>query len=116
MTKEELFQKYSIDKRHNVWNSIDSWMSVEIYRIMHNGDLPPEGDTSTKWILDFLDKSENDREWWVKNVMSRSDWGSLFLSAKRMIYMLQEEILEAVNRPPIIRDPRPVTDDYGPRS
>ncbi len=87
MTKEELFKKYSIDESHNVWELIDSMMSVEIYRIMHNGNLTPQGDTSIKWLLDFLDKAENDMPWWVKNVMGRKDWGSLYLTAKRMVYM-----------------------------
>ena len=97
MTKEELFKKYSIDESHNVWESIDSLMSVEIYRIMHNGNLPPQDDLSTKWVLDFLDKSKNDMHWWVKNVMSRKDWGSLFLTAKRMVYTLSEPILQEVS-------------------
>lgn len=93
MTKQELFKKYSIEEKHNVWESIDSWMSIEIYRLMHNGNLPPEGDASTKWILEFLDKIKNDVPWSVKYVMSRSDWGSLYLTAKRMIYKLSDEIL-----------------------
>lgn len=97
MTKEELFEKYSIDESHNVWESIDSWMSVEIYRIMHNGNLPPQDDKSIKWVLDFLDKSKNDMTWWVKNVMSRKDWGSLFLTAKRMVCTLSEPILQEVS-------------------
>lgn len=67
-------------------------MSVELYRVMHNGNLPPQGDTSVKWITDFLDK-KNDIKWWVKNVMSRPDWGSLFLTAKRMVYSLADQII-----------------------
>ena len=35
MKKQELFDKYSIDESHNVWESIDSLMSVEGYRVMH---------------------------------------------------------------------------------
>ena len=97
MTKEELFKKYSIDESHNVWGSIDSWMSVEIYKIMHNRNLPPKGDLSTKWVFDFLDKSKNDMPWWVENVMIRKDWGSLFLTAKRMVYTLSEPILQEVS-------------------
>lgn len=30
MTKQELFEKYSINETHNVWESTDSWMSVEV--------------------------------------------------------------------------------------
>ena len=93
MTKEELFKKYSIDESHNEWNTgIDSWISIEIYRLMHDGRLPPPNDTSTKWITNFLDKSKNDMDWWVTNVMSREDWGSLFLTAKRMVYMLSDKL------------------------
>lgn len=93
MTKEELFKKYSIDESHCAWESIDNWMSVEIYRAMHNGALPPENDHSVKWITDFLDKS-NDIKWWAKYIMTRPDWGSLYLTAKRMVYRHFEQILK----------------------
>jgi len=97
MRREELFQKYSIDESHNKWdNSIDNWMSVEVYRIMHNGELPPKEDFSVMWICDFLDK-QNDMKWWVKNVMSKPNWGSLYLTSKRMVYSLSEEILHEIN-------------------
>jgi hypothetical protein len=93
MTKQELFKKYNIDKSHSEWdNQIDDWMSVEVYRVMHDGSLPPQNDTSVKWITDFLDK-KNDIKWWVKNVISRSDCGSLFLTAKRLVYSLSEQII-----------------------
>jgi hypothetical protein len=100
MTKEELFKKYNINKSHDIWdNQIDNWMSVEIYRIMHNGELPPRDDKSAKWVVDFLDKQKNDMDWWVKNVISRQDWGSLYLTAKRMIAILHEQILEELINP-----------------
>ena len=58
MTKQQLFAKYHINEGHKVWQpEIDNWMSVEIYRVMHDGELPPPDDTSTKYILDYLDKS-----------------------------------------------------------
>jgi len=96
MDKEELFKKYHINKSHDIWeNQIDNWMSVEIYRIMHNGDLP-QNDTSIKWVCDFLDNIDN-IEWAKKNVMHRKDWGSLYLTAKRMIYTLASEILKEIN-------------------
>jgi len=93
MTKQELFKKYSIDETHNVWESIDNWMSIEIYRIMHEGKLPPENDTSIKWVTDFLDKQKTDFKWWVNVVMKRNDWGSLFLTSKRMIYRHCDQII-----------------------
>jgi len=41
MNKKELFKKYSINESHNVWDdSIDNWSSVEVYRVMHDGNLP----------------------------------------------------------------------------
>lgn len=91
MTKEQLFEKYSIDESHSEWDlSIDNWYGVEIYRIMH-GKLP-ENDKSVKWITEFLNK-QHDMEWWVKNVMSQPNWGSLYLTAKRMVYRYADEIL-----------------------
>jgi hypothetical protein len=96
MTKDELFKKYSINESHNKWEAIDSLMSIEVYRITHNGELPPPNDNSVKFITDFLDK-QKESDWWAKNVMSRKDWGSLYLTAKRMAYMLSEEILSIEN-------------------
>ena len=96
MTKEELFKKYWINETHAEWNNgIDNWMSVEIYRIMHNGELPPKDDLSIKWVCDFLDK-QDDMKWWVKNVMSQPRWGSLYLTAKRMVYRFSEELLKVL--------------------
>ena len=92
MTKKELFKKYSIDESHSEWNNnIDNWMSVEIYRIMHNGKLPPENDISVDWVLSFLDK-QSDMKWWVKNVTCKDNWGSLYLTAKRMVYKFADQL------------------------
>jgi hypothetical protein len=94
MTKQELFKKYLIDESHNVWDPIDSWMSIEIFRLMHNGELPQSNDDSVIWITDFLDKKD-DMPWWATNVMSREDWSNLYLTAKRMVYSLADNILES---------------------
>lgn len=94
MTKEQLFEKYSIDETDNAWdNRIDNWMSVEIYRFMHEGNLPPQDDMSIKWVTDFLDK-QKDMKWWAENVMSRRDWGSLYLTARRMVYRFADELIK----------------------
>jgi hypothetical protein len=95
MTKQELFKKYSIDESHKEWdNQIDNWMSVEIYRIMHNGELPPKDDLSINWILDFLDKT-SDPKFFVKLRQRKSDdFGSLYLTAKRMIYKFADQIIK----------------------
>ncbi len=58
MTKEQLFKKYSINESHNVWqNEVDNWMSVEVYRIMHDGKLPDPDDTDVNYVTEFLDKT-----------------------------------------------------------
>jgi hypothetical protein len=95
MTKDELFKKYHIDESHKVWdNRIDNWMSVEIYRIMHDGNLPPENDLSVAWVTDFLDKATNDMAFFAKlRQRTPDDFGSLFLTAKRMVYSLADQIL-----------------------
>lgn len=91
MTKKELFKKYSIDESHSKWEEgIDNWMSVEIYRIMHNGNLPHD-DLSVKWITEFMDKTNDSI--FMMELMKRHDWGSLYLTAKRMIYRFSEQIL-----------------------
>lgn len=96
MNKEELFEKYNINESHNQWDeSIDNWMSVEIYRIMHNGRLPNQNDTSIGFVCDFLDKRYSD--WWNENITIRKDWGSLYLTAKRIIYNHYQEILKDKN-------------------
>jgi len=94
MTKEELFKKYSIDESHNTWdNQIDNWMSVEVYRIMHGGKLPADNDLSVDWVIRFLD-GQDDMRWWATNVMTKPNWGSLYLTAKRMVYKFADQILE----------------------
>ena len=100
MTKEELFQKYNINKSHSVWDEVnDSWYSVEIYKLLHN-KLPNQSNINNEkitWILDFFNKKD-DKEWWMKNVMIKPDWGSYYLTAKRMIYIYADYIIEELNK------------------
>jgi len=98
MTKEQLFEKYSIDKSHSKWESIDNWMSVEVFRIMHNGELPPENDISVLYIIEFLDKCHDGTGWGIQLMKERNDFGSLYLTAKRMVYSLSDEILKALKQ------------------
>ncbi len=94
LERQKLFEKYGINKSHNVWdNKIDNWMSVEIYRIMHNGNLPPSDDISVNWITDFLNKCNYDDKF-MGILMQRDDWGNLYLTAKRLIYKLSNQILK----------------------
>lgn len=94
MTKSELFEKYNINETHNKWEAPDSWYSVEIHRIMHNGDLPNSDNSSIKWVIDFIDKFVTDGVF-VAKLRERKDcdWGSLYLTAKRMIYQMADEII-----------------------
>lgn len=100
MTKEELFKKYSVnpkDKSTNVWEpAVDNWISVELYRIMHDGNLPNVDDVSVKWITDFMDKTK-DMEYMIE-LMNRpqGDWGSLFLTGKRMIFRFADKIIQEI--------------------
>ena len=94
MSKKELFKKYSINESHNVWdNQIDNWMSVEVYRVMHNGKLPPPNDMSVKWVTDFLDQV-HDGDLGLKLMKERTDFGSLYLTAKRMVYSFADELIK----------------------
>lgn len=92
--KEELFKKYNINESHNVWdNTIDNWFSVEIYRRMHNEQLPPDDDMSIAWVLDFLDKTKDPKYFFS---LPESP-GSHFLTAKRMVYRHADAILKEIN-------------------
>jgi len=87
MDKEVLFAAHQINESHGKWDDIlDNWNSVEIFRIMHSGKLPISEDESIDFVVLFLKKSKHDLAWWAKNVMRRPDWGSLFLTAKRIVY------------------------------
>ena len=93
MIKSELFEKYSIDDSHSKWEDhIDNWYSVEIYRVMHNGKLPLKNDLSLKYITDFLDGIKSHKL--TGELIKRRDFGSLFLTAKRLVYTLSDEILK----------------------
>ena len=95
MTKQELFNKYSIKGHSNeIWEPIpDNWMSVEIYCEMHDGNLPEPDDLSTKYILDFLDKTND-----AKYFFGLENSGSMFLTAKRMVYRFADQILAELDQ------------------
>ena len=92
MTEKELFEKYDINESHSKWESIDSWMSVELFRFMNNR-LPNENDIDLKHVIDFLDKMKNDKRFFITAV-SMVHFGSLYLTAKRMIYRFSEDIIK----------------------
>jgi hypothetical protein len=93
MDRQKLFEKYVIDETHEAWDpAIDNWMSVEIYKFVR-GELPPPDDMDATFVCEFLDR-RHDLEWWAKNVMTLPNWGSMFLTAKRMIYAHCDTILE----------------------
>jgi len=96
MTKKELFKKYMINESHSEWdNRIDNWISVEIFIIMHDGRLPIETDTSLKYIIDFSDKIRNPKMF-GKNI-GNNNFGSLYLTSKRMLYRFSDSILQEIN-------------------
>lgn len=93
MTKQELFTKYKISKGHEQWNNtIDNWFSVEIYRRMHDEQLPPPDDFSIAWVCDFIDKTE-DPEYFF----SLNNPGSHFTTAHRMVYRHADAIVKELN-------------------
>lgn len=97
MTKEKLFKKYNIDETHKEWNNqIDNRISLEIFRIMHNGRLPNEKDASSKYMIDFADKIRSAKG--MIELRERVDFGNLYLTSKRLIYRFSEEILKEINK------------------
>lgn len=99
MTKAELFKKYSINESHSKWeNGIDNWTSVELYRVMHDGNLPRNNDRSVDYITEFLDKCNN-TDYKIRLMSRRKDFGSLYLTAKRMVYSFSEQILKDLTNP-----------------
>ena len=92
MTKEELFKKYSINETHKEWdNAIDSWMSIEVYRHEHDGNLPPDDDLSVGWVTDYLDKTNSGK--YNAEMFTNPDFGSMYLTAKRMVYKFAEQLI-----------------------
>lgn len=89
MTKKDLFVKYGVSEGHNAWETaIDNWFSIEIYRQMHDGQLPPPDDTSIAWVLDFLDKTKD-----PKYFFGLENPGSHYTTAHRMVYRHADAIL-----------------------
>jgi hypothetical protein len=96
ITKEQLFEKYYVNETHAEWyDQIDNWISVEIFKIMHDGRLPVADDISLKYIIDFANKLQDQKE--VKSLRDRKDFGSLYLTTKRMIYRYIDPILLELN-------------------
>lgn len=94
MTREELFKKYHIDESHSQWSGfIDNWMSVEVFRIMNDGRLPEQKDNTLKYVLDFLDKAHKERGL----ILNDPNGGSMYLTAKRMVYRFADQILLEIN-------------------
>lgn len=94
LTKRDLFLEYNLNDSHSKWdNNIDNWFSVEVYRLMHKGQLPNENDKSIVYVLDFLNRCKNcDAE-----IMRNPNFGSLYLTAKRMVFAFADIIVKEVN-------------------
>jgi len=96
MTKKELFKKYMINESHSEWSeTTDNWMSIEIFRLMNEGRLPTDEDTSIKYITDFLDECFDPKR--INNLMRLPNFGSYYLTAKRMVYRFSDSILQEIN-------------------
>lgn len=92
MTRQELFAKYHVNEGHEVWKpAIDNWFSVEIYRVMHDGNLPKPDDASILYVLDFLDRTKDS-----KFFFGLDNPGSYFTTAHRMVYRYADQILAAL--------------------
>ena len=93
----DILEKYEITDNFGFIDIGDDWKLVEIYRIMHNGHLPPEDEKHTYlYVLDFLDlQKENKFLDWQKEIINKN--GDLFTTAKRFIYTFVQEILHEIN-------------------
>jgi len=58
--------------------------------------LPTTTNLKICWVISFLDKKD-DMNWWMRNVMLKSDWGSYYLTAKRMVYRYADYIIDEIN-------------------
>lgn len=97
----KMYDKYHINGSHATWDPVtDNWMSVELYRVMHDGNLPDPDDVSFDYVLDFLDDIELQKQL----MQTREDFGSLYLTAKRMIYQRYSSVLPI--QPPLPRPSR----------
>ena len=86
MIKEEIMKKYNLDKSHSVWQShIDNWHSIEAFKeqtgMLPNSDNAPD---EMQTMMDFLDNKDLQ----MKLLKERGiEFGSMYLSAKRLLYM-----------------------------
>jgi len=90
MTEQQLIEKYHLTEEHGQWTPTDDWMSVEIFKIIHNR-LPNKRDQGFGFAIKFLDRM--DKQQFRNTVMEREDWGSLYLTAKRMVYRHRHQII-----------------------
>lgn len=97
MNKEELFRKYSINESNKELDDrAFNYGCIEIYRIMHNGELPKQDDESVMFCVDFIDKLKNYS--FYREIVIRSDFGILYLTAKKMIYHFADQIIDEINK------------------
>ncbi len=97
MTKEELFKKYNIDESHNRWEPlVDNWHSVEVYRAVNDGQLPPpDGNVGDGlYVLKFLDECQDSNFFLSLPGHKR---GSMYLTAKRFVYRHADALVKRLN-------------------
>lgn len=91
-TKQGLFKKYGINESHATWENIDSWMAVELFRLM-NDRLPNDADNDFIYAMEFLYRVKSD-EIFFRKFFSNVHFGSLYLTAKKIIYRFSDDILK----------------------
>ena len=102
LSKQEankLLKKYHLDESHGIWNSlVDNWLSVEVWRKVHNGELPPQDVTieeaeeeALKTPMAFLDNKKLHKKMLKQDAL---DFGRHYLTAKRMLYSAIQKIVE----------------------
>lgn len=100
MTREELFEKYEIPQSISPWDDLDSWYSVEIYRIMNKdcSSFYINRKNTLNWVLDFLEKYSNDIQWRKTLEENYKEAKTLYITAKRIVFYFEEYLLKKINQ------------------
>lgn len=99
LTKEQLFERWFIKSPFaKEWDDvIDNWYSVEVFRFMNDGRLPTEKDTTWQYLIDFMEK-KRDKAWLIDQMFMVPNWGSISLTASRLVYRHADLILVEFNQ------------------
>lgn len=96
MNKKELFEKYDLNKSHNVdVNEIDSRLLIQLH-VNEKGELPPEDDNGL-WVLDFLQKCKDDVRF-MRRLFIEQNLGGMHNAAKNYVYRHADSLLSALKK------------------